>query len=65
MEPSKNQPDWVVLCMGCQKARSKSGTWHRTEIKQLANPTIQVTHGLCPECGARLYPEFWPPKQFK
>jgi len=45
---------FMVLCAGCKRVRLKSRTWHR---RPLPSNLAGVSHGVCPECARRLYPQ--------
>jgi len=44
----------MALCSACKRVRAKNGSWHR---RALPKDLLHVTHGICPECAARLYPD--------
>lgn len=48
----------LPMCASCKKIRDDSGYWQQVEtyIKQHSN--ADFTHGICPECVQRLYPDF-------
>lgn len=48
----------LPICSGCQKIRDDSGIWHQLDAYLLRHTQAQLTHGLCPGCLKRLYPEF-------
>ncbi|HRV09636.1 MAG TPA: hypothetical protein P5568_14345 [Acidobacteriota bacterium] len=51
-------------CMGCGKVRDLLGRWRSaTEclIPAEAESRLQISHGLCPGCAAKFYPEYFPP----
>jgi hypothetical protein len=45
---------FMVLCAGCKRVRLKNRTWHR---RPLPSNLTRVSHGVCPECARRLYPQ--------
>jgi DNA-binding response OmpR family regulator len=47
----------LPICSGCRKVRDDQGYWGQVEnyIEQHSNVTF--SHGLCPDCLKRLYPE--------
>jgi hypothetical protein len=48
---------FTVLCAGCKRVRLKGRTWHR---RPLPHNLARVSHGVCPECARRLYPQLSP-----
>ena len=48
----------VPMCASCKKVRDEAGAWQDVEQFILARTDAAVSHGLCPTCIARLYPEF-------
>ena len=45
--------DLIVVCSACKRLRISPYTWIKIDVP-LAN---LITHGLCPECIRKLYPE--------
>ncbi len=48
--------DYVHICPSCKNIRAEDGTWEPIETYIHEEPGIDLTHGICPECMARLYP---------
>ncbi len=49
----------LPICASCKKIRDDSGYWNRIEDYISKHSDAEFTHGLCPECATRLYPEFY------
>ncbi|MFA5205897.1 MAG: histidine kinase N-terminal 7TM domain-containing protein [Lentisphaeria bacterium] len=47
----------MPICGHCKRVRDDSGYWRQIEAYVSAHSEIQFTHGICPECAARHYPE--------
>ena len=47
----------VPICAGCGKLRSDGGYWLRVEDYMRARSGLEFSHGLCPDCFKRLYPD--------
>lgn len=47
----------LPICANCKKIRDDSGYWQQIESYISAHTQAQFTHGLCPECIAKLYPQ--------
>lgn len=48
----------LPICAGCKKIRDDHGYWQQLETYFQQHEHIDFSHGLCPECTDRLYPEF-------
>jgi ABC-type phosphate/phosphonate transport system substrate-binding protein len=47
----------LPICAGCKKIRNDDGEWEQVEGYIAKKSEAQFSHGICPECSARLYPE--------
>jgi PAS domain S-box-containing protein len=47
----------VPICSSCKKVRDDAGYWHQVEVYLHAHSDLEFTHGLCPECVRKLYPD--------
>ncbi len=47
----------LPICAGCKKIRNDQGYWQQVEGYIMEHSSARFTHGLCPECVKRLYPE--------
>jgi len=47
----------LPICASCKKIRDDRGYWNQIESYIRDHSEAQFTHGLCPECLTRLYPE--------
>ena len=47
----------LPICASCKKIRDHRGYWHRVENYLQEHAEVEFSHGICPECMARLYPE--------
>lgn len=55
---AKALDDFIPLCMGCKNVRGDNdGPWQTLEGYLSERTGSKVSHGLCPECLPRLYPE--------
>ncbi len=53
-----NQLEKVLpICSNCKKIRDKAGNYMDADSYIIAHTESQVTHGLCPDCIKKLYPE--------
>jgi len=47
----------LPICAGCKKIRDDRGYWTHVESYIQARSGAQFSHGICPECMKRLYPD--------
>jgi DNA repair exonuclease SbcCD ATPase subunit len=47
----------LPICASCKKIRDDQGYWKRIETYITEHSEAQFTHGICPECSKKLYPE--------
>ncbi len=47
----------LPICSACKRIRDDEGAWLPVEQYLRAHSDAQFTHGICPECVRRLYPE--------
>lgn len=50
--------EMLPICSFCKKIRDKDGTWHSLESYLNREADIDFSHGVCPECGIKHYPEY-------
>ena len=48
----------VPICMSCKKIRDDLGYWNQVEVYVRNHTEAEFSHGLCPECIVKLYPEY-------
>jgi PAS domain S-box-containing protein len=48
----------LPICASCKKIRDDEGYWKQIEAYISSHSEATFTHGLCPECFHKLYPEF-------
>jgi len=51
----------LPICASCKKIRDDRGYWSTLEKYFADHADIRFSHGLCPECLRRLYPDFLGP----
>lgn len=47
----------LPICSSCKRVRDDSGYWNQIESYISAHADVRFSHGLCPDCAHRLYPE--------
>lgn len=48
----------IPICSACKKIRDGKGFWHQVESYIETHTHAEFTHGICPECTQKLYPEY-------
>ena len=48
----------LPICASCKKIRNDNGYWEAVETYVSEHSDADFTHGICPECVQRLYPEY-------
>lgn len=48
----------VPICANCKSIRDKENNWHPIEYYLIQHPEAQFSHGICPKCAKKLYPDF-------
>ncbi|GAB4379989.1 MAG: hypothetical protein Kow0042_29820 [Calditrichia bacterium] len=48
----------VPICSSCKKIRNDKGFWQQVEDYISEHSEARFSHGICPDCFKRLYPEF-------
>lgn len=47
----------LPICAACKKIRDQQGAWHHLETYIRNHTEADFTHGICPDCRRKLYPE--------
>jgi CheY-like chemotaxis protein len=47
----------LPICAGCKKIRDPEGRWHPIEEYISSHSEANFSHGICPECTRRYYPD--------
>ena len=48
----------LPVCASCKRIRDYAGRWRGMEEYVASHSNAEFSHGLCPECSKRLYPDF-------
>jgi PAS domain S-box-containing protein len=48
----------LPICASCKKIRDDKGYWTQVEVYLRNHSEARFTHGLCPECAKKLYPDY-------
>jgi hypothetical protein len=49
----------LPICASCKKIRDENDNWTQIEQYIRARSEAEFSHGICPECARKLYPEHW------
>lgn len=55
----------LPICANCKKIRDDQGYWNQIETYLGEHVEAKFTHGICPDCIKKLYPDFYEKKRFK
>ncbi|MEZ4388020.1 MAG: hypothetical protein R3D98_10690 [Candidatus Krumholzibacteriia bacterium] len=47
----------LPVCASCKRIRDHDDQWHPIESYVRERSDAEFSHGICPECAARLYPD--------
>ncbi|HPR39268.1 MAG TPA: transporter substrate-binding domain-containing protein [Spirochaetota bacterium] len=48
----------LPICSNCKKIRNDGGYWEQIELYISEHTNADFSHGLCPDCAEKLYPEY-------
>ena len=48
----------LPICAACKKVRDDQGYWNQIETYIRKHSKASFTHGICPDCAKKYYPEF-------
>ena len=49
----------LPICASCKKIRDDQGYWNQIEDYISSRSRATFSHGICPECAKKLYPEYY------
>jgi len=47
----------IPICASCKKIRDDKGYWNQIELYIKEHSMAVFSHGICPECAKKLYPD--------
>jgi hypothetical protein len=50
----------LPICASCKKIRDDRGAWSQPEVYITDHSEAEFSHGICPDCAKKLYPELFP-----
>jgi PAS domain S-box-containing protein len=54
----------LPMCANCKKIRDDQGYWQQVEVYIREHSEADFSHGLCPDCAKRLYPDIFTDEDF-
>ncbi len=63
LENIKTLKGLLPICASCKKIRDDSGYWHQVEVYIHEHTDVNFSHGICPDCVEKLYPNLGKNKQ--
>ena len=54
----KKLSGFLPICANCKKIRDDKGYWNQIEVYIRDHSEAEFSHGICPDCVKKLYPEF-------
>lgn len=57
LENVKTLKGLIPICASCKMIRDDKGFWNHVEQYISEHSTAEFTHGICPACKKRLYPQ--------
>lgn len=57
LEKVKQLSGMLPICASCKKIRDDNGYWNQIEQYIGEHSDAEFTHGICPDCREKLYPE--------
>ena len=58
MREIKTLSGLIPICSSCKQVRDDKGFWHQVEAFVGDHSNARFSHGICPDCYQRLYPDF-------
>ena len=58
LDEVKTLSGFLPICASCKKIRDDKGYWNQIEAYISEHSEAEFSHGICPECCKKLYPDF-------
>ena len=55
----KTLSGFLPICASCKKIRDDKGYWNQIEAYISEHSAAEFSHGICPECVEKLYPDIY------
>jgi hypothetical protein len=63
MEEVRVLQGFLPICASCKRIRDLEGSWTLLEKYISEHSEVMFSHGLCPECTRKLFPQLFDPQQ--
>lgn len=57
LQEVKTLSGFLPICASCKKIRDDKGYWYQIEAYISEHSEAEFSHGICPECAQKLYPD--------
>jgi hypothetical protein len=54
----KTLKGFIPICASCKKVRDDQGYWNQIEKYIRDRSEAEFSHGICPDCAEKLYPDY-------
>ena len=55
----KTLSGFLPICASCKKIRDDQGYWNQIEAFLSEHSEAEFSHGICPECAGKMYPDIY------
>lgn len=59
LNKTKHLSGMLVICSSCKMIRDDKGHWNQLEPYIMDRSEVEFSHGICPRCTKKLYPELF------
>ncbi|NQS98274.1 MAG: PAS domain S-box protein [candidate division Zixibacteria bacterium] len=59
LDKIKTLKGFIPICSHCKKIRDDKGFWQNVEVYVRDHSEAEFSHGICPDCMKKLYPEYY------
>lgn len=63
LERIKTLSGLLPICAHCKKIRDDKGYWNQLETYIQNHSAAEFSHGICPECARKLFPQYYDKKE--
>ncbi len=60
LEKIKTLRGLIPICASCKKVHDDKGYWTQVEAYVSEHSLAEFSHGICPDCAKKMYPEYYP-----
>jgi hypothetical protein len=62
LDEVKTLSGFLPICASCKKIRDDKGYWNQIEAYISEHSEAEFSHGICPDCSKKLYPDIYDDK---